>query len=204
MNKSLMVKIISVLNVILLLAIFIVSIPIFQSFAYRTNGFILNTDYILTFVPHQDFGATTISHFNEALWNWNSTVGMSLMSREPTLRHNTTGYPQDDNKHYIYREAKSLINDVAQITIYRSAWPNEHVIKSADILINMKYSFSNGNQSNTYDTWSVFIHEAGHAAGLDHTQLSNNNIVMYDSIAYDQLRRSLHQDDINGVKSIYN
>ena len=204
MNKSLMVKIISVLNVILLIAIFIVSIPIFQSFAYRTNGFILNTDYILTFVPHQDFGATTISHFNEALWNWNSTVGMSLMSREPTLRHNTTGYPDNDNKHYIYREAIDDINAVAQTTIYRSAWPNEHVIKSADILINMKYSFSNGNQSNTYDTWSAFMHEAGHAAGLDHTEIKNINVVMYEDLFYNQIKRSLHQDDINGVKSIYN
>ncbi len=204
MNKSLMVKIISVLNVILLLAIFIVSIPIFQSLAYRLEGHRLNTDYILTFVPHQDFSATTISHFNEALWNWNSTVGMSLMSREPTLRHNTTGYPQDDNKHYIYREFRDDIDKPGKVKYYYSAWPNDDVLKSADILINMAYPYSNGNQSNTLDTWSVFIHEAGHAAGLDHTEIQNINVVMYDTIYYNQLRRSLHQDDINGVKSIYN
>lgn len=204
MKQNMALKVVNIINIILIIAIIVTSIPFLRTFAYNTTGHRLNTDYILTFVPHKDFGATSIAHFNEALWNWNSTVGMSLMSREPTLRHNTTGYPQNDNKHYIYREYNDNIEAIAQIKLYYSAWPNEDVLKSADILINTKHKFSNGNQSNTFDTWSIFEHEAGHAAGLHHTNLNNYNIVMYKEISTDMIRRNLHQDDINGIRSIYN
>ena len=28
----------------------------------------------ITFIPHSDFGTTTISHMNEALWEWNHNL----------------------------------------------------------------------------------------------------------------------------------
>lgn len=166
-----------------------------NSLAYTTNGYhITNT---LSFTPYYAFGSTTISHFNEALWQWNSNSGEPLMNRKATIRHYSTNYPSNDNNCYIYAVNTGTGDYVAQTHYYTSG----SVMVAPDINMNMYYSWANSAQPNAYDVWSVFLHEAGHAAGLSHS--SSSSAVMYKYVYKNTLRRYLSTDDINGIQSIY-
>jgi hypothetical protein len=72
-------------------------------------------------------------------------------------------------------------------------------ISGAVILINDSSTiFSTLSQS---DKISVLAHEIGHAIGLGHAENKNNEALMYYKTV--NLRRSLAQDDIDGVSYLY-
>jgi Matrixin len=71
-------------------------------------------------------------------------------------------------------------------------------IRGAVILINDTALF--GNLS-TNDKISVIAHEIGHAIGLGHAEDKNKDALMYYKVV--DLRRSLGQDDIDGVTYLY-
>lgn len=172
--------------------------------SYALNGTKLNTDYDFVMIPHEGFGSTTISHFNEALWQWNRPLGFTLMSRSATQRHNDTGFPKNDDQAYIYRESNTSVMGPGQARRYRSN-PFSSVLRSADILINTAFKFTNSSspKSNEYDTWTVFLHEAGHVAGLDHHPAgfaSSSVMVPHDPGG---THRYLQSDDISGIQAIY-
>jgi len=49
------------------------------------------------------------------------------------------------------------------------------------------------------DLETVYLHELGHGAGLGHSSIEGAVMEPY----YDGVRRALHQDDINGISSLY-
>jgi subtilisin-like proprotein convertase family protein len=51
------------------------------------------------------------------------------------------------------------------------------------------------------DLFSVALHEAGHSLGLDHSEVAD--AVMYAFIGFGEILADLHQDDIDGILSIY-
>jgi len=53
---------------------------------------------------------------------------------------------------------------------------------------------------NAIDLESVFLHELGHALGLDHSQ--NQDAVMRAGLKPGQTRRTLHDDDVAGICAI--
>jgi hypothetical protein len=67
----------------------------------------------------------------------------------------------------------------------------------ADMALNTRVTW-NTNGSN-YDVETVMLHENGHAAGLGHSE--NTSAIMY--AYYGGVRRSLHQDDVNGIAALY-
>lgn len=152
MKKTL--RLFRIINMLLIILIIVLSISIFSASAYTTTGVKLNTDYVFSFVPYQGFTELTIDHFRNSANSWNSAAGLTLMSVSGE-RHNATGYPNNDNKHYVYKETRSDIRAVGQTTCYSSAWPNGNVLKSADVLINSYYQFANSQKENKFDTWSV-------------------------------------------------
>ena len=52
-----------------------------------------------------------------------------------------------------------------------------------------------------FDIYTVALHEVGHALGLDHLDTSVPNAVMNPT--YGGARRSLSQDDITGIQTLY-
>jgi hypothetical protein len=74
-------------------------------------------------------------------------------------------------------------------------------IDEADMAINTRYVWSTGctAQAGASDLESVYLHENGHVAGLDHS--TDVNAVMYPS--YQTARCALAQDDRNGLAALY-
>lgn len=71
----------------------------------------------------------------------------------------------------------------------------------ADMALNTRFGWSPGcvAVSGKYDLQTVYLHENGHVAGLDHS--SDRSAVMYAS--YQGVRCALSADDQNGLRAIY-
>ena len=123
------------------------------------------------------------------------------MKREPTTRHSLTGFPTGDDTSQIFKEVCEDSVAPGEAKRYLS-WSDLSITRSADILINSAFSFTNGPniKSDQYDTWTVFIHEAGHVAGLDHS--SEETEVMYVS-GSGIFKRSLGYFDALGISNLY-
>jgi hypothetical protein len=74
-------------------------------------------------------------------------------------------------------------------------------IDEADMALNTRYGWSGtcANVSGRYDVQTVFLHENGHVAGLDHS--SDRSAVMYPN--YQGARCSLAADDRAGIAALY-
>jgi hypothetical protein len=74
-------------------------------------------------------------------------------------------------------------------------------IDEADMALNTKASWSDtcASVSGRIDVETVLLHENGHVGGLGHTDVQN--AVMFAS--YQGARCTLHQDDIDGISSLY-
>jgi hypothetical protein len=74
----------------------------------------------------------------------------------------------------------------------------------ADMALNTNFAWHAGstsctNQSGKFDAQTVLLHENGHVVGLGHSDVQQ--AVMYPS--YGGARCQLHQDDIDGISSLY-
>jgi hypothetical protein len=84
--------------------------------------------------------------------------------------------------------------------------PSSGQIVECDMEFNTYYTWSTSATppSNCMDVQTVALHEFGHFLCLeDLYNASDNSKVMYGYVANGQARRSLHTDDIAGIKSIY-
>lgn len=161
----------------------------------------LDTDSVLVFTPYEGFGTTTIAHFNEALSRWNYAADMTLMRREPTLRHSKTNFPSSDGKSYIYKTYDSR-GYVGACKRYKRLFSN--ILASADINFNTMFSFANSGISGCFDVFSVFIHEAGHVTGLnDLVEANHSNCVMYYMINPGEERRDIKLYEATNLRNWY-
>ncbi|KAI5341091.1 hypothetical protein L3X38_020365 [Prunus dulcis] len=62
--------------------------------------------------------------------------------------------------------------------------------------------FSVGSVSGAYDLETVALHEIGHLLGLGHSSVQG--AIMYPTISPVVTQQSLHGDDIQGIKALYN
>lgn len=186
---------------VLLMAIVIslLTMPLIAS-AHIWAPYKLDKSKTLTFVPQNTFGATSISHFNEALSQWNSATGYTLMTRS-TSTHSETAYPKADGKSYIYR-----INAGAKYAAECQPYLDStgKIVVSADINFNTYYAWANSAQPGCMDVWTVFLHESGHPAGLSNLEdTSHLSSVMYIPAAYNATKRYLSGDDTLAIKARY-
>jgi len=92
-------------------------------------------------------------------------------------------------------------NDVAWLkindpTVLGVTWHGTST-DEADMALNTKFTWNtNGND---FDVETVYLHENGHVLGLGHSNVAGS---VMESI-YAGERRSLHQDDIDGISTLY-
>lgn len=207
MKKTILSKVLKGVSGILILAFLLLIAP--NCMAYTRNSERNYVSGALQFIPHKDFGATSISHMNEALYQWNKIGNKKYtLSRSPTERHSTTGFFagcssgvysfNKDGRNYIYREFSTTFT-APGYTKFRTNVSGK--VLEADICINVSRPFANGDLPDRYDTWTVFIHEAGHALGLDHP--ANNAYAVMNVYAPGTILRYPQTDDKNGINAIY-
>lgn len=187
------------LAVLLLLLLMVTFVENQNVNAYKIKPYKISTP--ITFIPHENFSSTSVSHFNEALYQWNTQAGKTLMTRHVTSRHKGSSYPESDGISRIYRKGvgTGAGTYVAQATT-RYNLVTKNVLES-DINMNVSYPFANSAQPNKFDVWTVFLHEGGHSAGLEHSGVTT--AVMYESVKRNHLNRSLSADDKAGINKIY-
>ena len=182
---------------LLLVAVLTLASITTPALAYKSLGFKITST--ITFVPYNGFTSTSIAHMGEAVRKWNTAAGSTLMKISSSTHSVTTGYPNTyDRNNYIYRidVGPGYVGECCYV------YSADGVLRQADININVYYPFANSAQPNCYDLYSVFIHEAGHAAGLDDNDSLNTTSVMYvcgPGVA----KRDLAVDDIIGIRAIY-
>ena len=170
--------------------------------AYSTwAGHHIGSGKTLSFVPDSTFTALSIQHMKESMKKWETPVNRALMTMSTTTHSSSNNYQKRDGKNSICKENVGSATYVAQTwaTDY-DWWTGEW--KEVDINFNTHYTFANSGQKGKYDTYSIFLHEAGHVCGLDHALLSS--AVMYPDSDTGVEKRSLTSDDINGVRAVYN
>jgi len=167
------------------------------------NAFTLNSRKIYTpkaFSYHMNFGSTTVSQFSAALSQWNSAANRNIMSLSGST-HANTDYPKLDDVNRIYRlnVGNTYLGECQPWSL-----STNYMFKAlyeADININVYHDFANSAQANKYDVATVFIHEAGHAAGLDHTSTINQVMYPYGGTNFQLI--TLGSDDRGGMTYKY-
>ncbi|MFO0597727.1 MAG: matrixin family metalloprotease [Myxococcaceae bacterium] len=93
-----------------------------------------------------------------------------------------------------------LSNELALTTT--TYFTSNHEIFDGDMEINNNITWSETAAANTYDLFSVTVHEAGHFLGLNHTTTSSVP-VMYPTVSLGTAKRSLTSIDENDVCTVY-
>lgn len=152
----------------------------------------------INFIPYSEIGSTSISHFNEALYQWNKECSVYTMTRDPKVRHSYTDFYKTDTTHNrIYRvrnpddRAPGCTNTTYNMTTKQ--------VVSADINLNTYFHMSNYQQDGYFDVWTVFIHEAGHVLGFDHSSLDS----VMNTYPEGTIKRMLTADDKAGINYLY-
>jgi hypothetical protein len=131
---------------------------------------------------------------------WSSVTGSNYRmqsggttSRCPSLVRECTGPQRNDRYNDVGWAA--LQNGTLGVT-----WSTSGT-DEADMAINTRYRWNTGCTavSGSFDLQSVYLHENGHVAGLDHS--TDTNAVMYPS--YQTARCSLATDDRAGIAALY-
>ncbi|MBZ0156115.1 MAG: S-layer homology domain-containing protein [Alphaproteobacteria bacterium] len=74
----------------------------------------------------------------------------------------------------------------------------------SDIKFNTRFSLSTDGSSGGFDLESLALHELGHSLSLsDLYNPGDNTKVMYGYLGQGWIKRSLHQDDIDGISHLY-
>ena len=70
---------------------------------------------------------------------------------------------------------------------------------SGDVMVNANAPFGTGNSTSAYDLYSVLLHEAGHAFGLDHDQAAEASAI-HEDYSY---QTGLSATDIAHLQALY-
>ncbi len=194
------------LSILLAVSMLLMALPTSSSAYVLIGGRIA---IVGNMIPSANFTSATITHMGQMFNLWNNAAGKTLMTISSSRHYDddtSANYRSHaamyDKQHKTYREERGEYSAVGQMygTRVTDFWLGTK-IESADILINMQYSFANSAQPNRYDTATVFLHEAGHALGLGESNLQSFQSIMHQQMFMNVERRYLYQDDINAIKA---
>ncbi len=159
------------------------------------NG--LNT-YPQYVYPNIYFSSETQTAISNACSQWNSAGAGSLVLKS-SVSNNQTIYPQQNGYNDFTKGNRGQNTYVSQCFWYLSS---DSKCREADFDLNTYYSFANDGSTNAIDVGDVVTHELGHMLGLNDVYSTGPTMYAYSS--YGQIwRRSIEQDDKNGILSIY-
>jgi hypothetical protein len=164
--------------------------------------------------PSGNITGVTLSGTTDAFTAW-ETAGQASIVDQPETTTNDVLVADDagtDGKNEIYFASISDANVLGYTIVWstRSRGPHLGRIVEADMVIDDDnwnwYTGTGVAGTNQIDFWSVFRHEAGHWAGMGHTDTETwcEEQTMYPSISKgDSTKRSLDVGDTEGILSLY-
>lgn len=179
--------------------LFFISTTALHSMAYNVKNTQINPYRPVSFIPYSGFSSNMVSYMEDSVNQWNDAAGVSLMSISSSRHDETFGFASKDGENHIY-----FIDAGTEYAAITAIWDTSGVVTEVDININAYYSWVDGAQRNCIDFYSVFLHETGHAMGLaDVRDVSYRDVVMYYLIKDNTTKRTLAQDDKDGIQEIY-
>lgn len=148
-----------------------------------------------TVYGYYDFTEATKTAIHNACNTWNN-AGVGNLVYRSTSTHSNTTYPLQNSRNEItkgYRGDDKYLMQANMVAVSGTS------LTEVDIDINVSKPF--GTASGCYDTQSVMTHELGHLLGL--WEENRAVCVMYPQIDKDVIRRNLYEDDIKGIKQLY-
>lgn len=111
--------------------------------------------------------------------------------------HNKTDYYVHNSENNIYKLYDSSLGAPAETRVSCAGGTK---VASAKIVINPYYPLCNGGLKDAYDVWTLFVHEAGHILGFDHSSLYRSVMNVYP---VGTINRYLSSADVDGVNYLY-
>ena len=80
-------------------------------------------------------------------------------------------------------------------------WTSTKCMFEFDIVVFDDWLWGVNGEGDRHDVESLMVHEVGHVVGLAHSLLRDS--VMYPYLGTGEIRRTLHQDDVDGARALY-
>lgn len=161
-----------------------------------------------TFIPTSSFTTTSNTHVSSAFSQWNYYVNTGSIFYKSSQTHTKTNFSsrdaRNDGINRIYKVPNTTDFAYVGRTEVTLAAGSSVIITDIDININAAMPFANSGKTGSYDFWSIMLHEAGHAAGIDHSQHGFDSSIMHPRVDTGVERRTLFPDDIHGIRIKYN
>jgi hypothetical protein len=128
-------------------------------------------------------------------WAARTNLNIGIVADLGTAFEQSGGLQTDHRYGDVRIGARPLASDVVAITAPSSPWSSQ----SGDIVVNNQKQFSIGGGVGTFDVYSVFLQESGHALGLGRSDDSAS--VMKQG--YAGVRTGLAASDVAAVRALY-
>jgi hypothetical protein len=128
-------------------------------------------------------------------WAASANINLALVA-DGGQALGSVGAVQGDSRFGDIRVAAAPLSPDALATTSPFLWAGTTL--SGDMILNSIEKFGIGNSSSAYDLYSVAVHEAGHAFGLDHSTAAGS--VMNESYAY---HSGLGASDVAAIQALY-
>ena len=169
--------------------------------AYTQDGqkhWVKDTIYLR---PYSGFTDLTLQHMKSSVSQWDQAAGQLVIGISNLSHSDNNASFGSGSWDGVNRIMKKKSDELYTGRTHVNADFFTGYVKEADINLNANKKFANSGQKGCYDTYSVFLHEAGHVIGLGHA--TSTVPVMYANLGTGVEKRTLQTDDKNGAHYIY-
>lgn len=152
----------------------------------------------------------SLADLDTAIRRWEDAAGATIFGAgSPATDPLSADTSSTDGRNEIYFAPVADAN-VLGFTIVWSTRRGRQIVE-ADMVIDTDWTWSTAHESQgigegDFHFWSVLVHEAGHYAGMGHTDTSSlcSAQTMFPSIAAgDASKESLGEGDVAGIRDLY-
>ena len=188
-----------------------------SSLSFGANAYLIWRDGGLLAIP-ADFEYPSVFNTNqrsrtdEARNTWNNLRSYTILGRSSTSNTQTV-FPNNNDRHQItiVTTGSGALMQTSTYFVRRPVLIGKQYITDADININNSYIWHTTSSTtiapNAVDFLSCMLHEFGHAAGIDDSNLETSNgapVVMWGRIGSGVIRRTLnYYDDVQAFYALY-
>lgn len=149
------------------------------------------------------FPAGSLQAIQAAMQTWTNvtTSNFSFTYRGATT---STAYAAQDNMNLLC--CGSFDAGYEKTLALNTFWynPQTGMLLDSDIKFNAAFTWATNLSETAFDVQTIALHELGHALSLDDLYDDDQeSMAMFYSFSKGQIKRNLHQDDMNGITYLY-